>query len=87
MTGPVFVTFRPAAVAVHRRLPEGSPRNVWAGRVVAMEHYAETVRVRVEASPTVLADVTIAAVGELRLAAGDPVWVAVKATEVRVYPS
>jgi molybdate transport system ATP-binding protein len=84
-TGPVFVTFRPASVALHRHRPEGSPRNVWQGRVAGMEHHAETVRVRVDATETVLADVTAAAIAELRLGAGDTVWAAVKATEIRAY--
>ena len=35
----------------------------------------------------VLADVTPAAVAELGLAPGEPVWVSVKATEVQVYPA
>lgn len=84
-TGPVFVAFRPGAVALHRQRPDGSPRNVWEGRVNGMEQHAETVRVRLDSAPPVLADVTAAAIGELRLAAGDTVWAAVKATEVRAY--
>ena len=36
--------------------------------------------------PPVLADVTTAAVADLRPAVGPPVWAAVKATEVRAYP-
>lgn len=86
-SGPVFVAFRPGAVALHRRPPDGSPRNVWQGRVTGMEQYAETVRVRIDSVPPVLADVTAAAVADLRLAVGDPVWAAVKATEVRTYPA
>ncbi len=83
--GAAFVAFRPGAVSLHRRRPEGSPRNVWPGTVAGMEQYAEIVRVRVDGSPPVLADITVAAVAELRLAPGDPVWAAVKATEVRTY--
>lgn len=83
--GPVFVAFRPAAVTLHRWRPDGSPRNVWEGRVAGMEQYAETVRVRIDSVPRVLADVTTAAVAELRLSVGDTVWAAVKASEVRAY--
>ncbi len=85
--GPVFVSFPPSAVAVHRERPGGSPRNVWSGRVAGLEQYADTVRVRVAGSPEVLADITTGAVAELRLGAGEPVWVAVKATEVHTYPA
>ena len=39
----------------------------------------------VRGSPPVVAEVTPAAVAELKLADGGPVWVSVKATEVAVY--
>ena len=84
--GPVFVAFPPSAVALHRHRPEGSPRNTWQGRVVTLEHHGDTIRVRLDAHPPVLADVTTAAVADLRLQAGQDVWVSLKATEVRVYP-
>ena len=41
----------------------------------------------VRADVSVLADVTTAAVADLALDVGSPVWVAVKATEVRAYPA
>jgi molybdate transport system ATP-binding protein len=85
--GPAFVAFPPAAVALHRSRPDGSARNVWQGRVRHLEQHADTVRVQVDASLTVLADVTTAAVADLTLDVGSPVWVAVKATEVRAYPA
>ncbi|NTW40999.1 MAG: ABC transporter ATP-binding protein [Cellulomonadaceae bacterium] len=84
--GTVFVAFPPSAVALHRHRPDGSPRNVMEGRVVAIEQHGEVVRVRLDGTPGVQADVTAAAVAELRLRAGDTVWAAVKATEVRTYP-
>ena len=83
-TGEVFVTVRPSAVALHRHRPEGSARNSWQGRVVGLEQHGDTVRVEVEGEPTVLADVTTAAVAELDLSPGAPVWVSVKATELSV---
>ena len=85
--GPAFVAFPPSAVALHRSRPDGSARNLWAGRVRHLEQHADTVRVQVEADVPVLADVTAAAVADLRLDVGSPVWVAVKATEVRAYPA
>lgn len=85
--GPVFVAFRPAAVSLHRDHPSGSPRNVWQGRITGMEHHGDTVRVKLDASPAVLADVTTAAVAELELMAEQEVWVAVKATEIDTYPA
>ena len=82
--GEVFVTFRPAAVGLHRTRPEGSARNAWQGRVTGMEQHADTVRVEVDGSPRVLADVTTAAVADLGLSAGAAVWVSLKATELHV---
>jgi molybdate transport system ATP-binding protein len=84
---PVFVTFPPSAVALHRDRPAGGPRNVWRGRVDGLEQHADIVRVRLAAEPPVLADVTTAAVAELDLGIGREVWAAVEATEVRTYPA
>jgi len=85
-TGEVHVALRPSAVALHRRHPEGSPRNVWPGRVAGVEAVGDRVRVAVSGAPDVLADVTPDAVADLDLSAGAEVWVSVKATELAVYP-
>jgi molybdate transport system ATP-binding protein len=85
--GDVFVAFPPAAVTLHRKCPEGSARNVWPGRVVALELHGDLVRVEVAGPPTVLADVTPAAVADLHLHPGAAVWAAVKASEVACYPA
>ncbi|WP_237565313.1 ABC transporter ATP-binding protein [Ornithinimicrobium cavernae] len=86
--GAALVAFPPTSVTLHRRRPEGSARNVWAGQVTGLEQHAHTVRVQVAAPrhPPVLADVTPAAVAELDLAAGAAVWVSFKATDTHVYP-
>lgn len=87
--GPVLVAFPPSAVVLHRQRPEGSARNTWRGRVTALEQHAHTVRAQVatEGGPSVLADVTAAAVAELGLGPGSPVWVSFKATETHAYPA
>jgi molybdate transport system ATP-binding protein len=83
----VLVAARPAAVSLHTQRPgTGSPRNVWRGEVSGMEPSTDRVRVQVRAEPDVLVDVTPAAVADLGLRPGLPVWVAVKATELDVYP-
>jgi molybdate transport system ATP-binding protein len=84
--GPVYAAFRPSAVAVHTQRPEGSPRNVWAGTVAAVEPHGDAVRVQVSGPVAVLADVTPSAVAELGLVPGTAVWVSVKAAETEVYP-
>jgi molybdate transport system ATP-binding protein len=74
-------------VALHRRAPEGTPRNVWAGTAETMEVIGDRVRVRVTGPVPIVAEVTTAAAAELYLADGGPVWASVKATEVTVYPA
>jgi molybdate transport system ATP-binding protein len=84
----VLVAVPPSAVAVHPDRPgSGSPRNVWPARVTGMEQLADRVRVALDGAPPVLADITAAALAELRLEPGARVWVSVKATEVAAYPA
>jgi molybdate transport system ATP-binding protein len=85
--GEVFAAVHPHAVALHRRPPEGTPRNVWAGTADSLEVVGDRVRVRVTGSVPIVAEVTPPAAAELRLADGGPVWASVKATEVTVYPA
>ena len=85
--GEVFAAVHPRAVALHRRLPEGTPRNVLAGTAETVDVVGDRVRVRVTGQVPIVAEVTPAAVGELHLADGGPVWASVKATEVTVYPA
>jgi molybdate transport system ATP-binding protein len=85
--GRVFAVVPPRSVSLWRSRPEGSPRNVWRGRAAGLDLQGDRVRVRVEGDPTLVADVTPAAVRELGLDEGVEVWVSVKATEVSVYPA
>jgi molybdate transport system ATP-binding protein len=86
VNGEVFAVVHPRAVALHRRKPEGTPRNVWAGTVDHLDVERDRVRVIVAGPMPVTAEVTTAAVAELELTTGAPVWASVKATEVSVYP-
>jgi molybdate transport system ATP-binding protein len=85
--GEVFAVVHPRTVALYRSRPDGTPRNVWQGRAVDLDFEGDRVRVRLQGTPSIVAEVTPAAVRELSLDRGDPVWVAVKATEVDVYPA
>lgn len=87
VTGRVLVAFAPSAVALHREPPHGSPRNVWRGRVTALDRHGTSVRVHLDGEVPLHADVTPAAVAELALGPGVEVWAAVKASEVRAYPA
>jgi molybdate transport system ATP-binding protein len=85
--GDALVVIHPRAVALHREHPSGSPRNVSEGRVESIEALGDRVRVRVGGAMPLVAEVTPAALAELDLAGGSPVWTAVKATEVTVFPA
>jgi len=86
-SGDVFAVVHPRAVALYRSRPDGTPRNVWRGQVDTVDLEGERVRVRVVGPVPLVAEVTRAAVLELGLIAGASVWIAVKATEVSVYPA
>ncbi len=81
---PALALADPAAVALHRAAPAGSPRTVLVGPVEETTSLGGRVRVRVASTPPVLAEVTAAAAAELGLADGGRVWATVKATEVRL---
>jgi molybdate transport system ATP-binding protein len=85
--GDVFAVIHPRAVALYLARPEGTPRNVWQGEVEDIDLHGDRVRVRVKSPVPLVAEVTPAAVRDLRLHAGASVWVAFKATEVSVYPA
>ena len=79
---PAIATFRPHAVAVHREAVGGSPRNAFDVTITEVEPLADLIRVH---AGGLRADVTVQAVAELELEAGQRVTFAVKATEVAVY--
>ena len=85
--GPVFATVAPAAVALHRHEPEGSPRNRWPTTVRHLDLLGDRVRVGLAAPLELVAEITPAASADLGLREGDPVWVSIKATEVHAYPT
>ncbi|KAA5829468.1 ATP-binding cassette domain-containing protein [Saccharopolyspora hirsuta] len=84
---PAAAVFAPAAVAVHREPPGGSPRNALPVRLAGLEPRGDVVRVRgVVRDCSLAADITPAAVADLRLTTDDEVWFAVKAAEVAIHP-
>lgn len=84
-TGAAAVAvFRPSAVSVHREPPGGSPRNVVRAFVRELEPHGAQVRVQTD---EISADVTAPVVAELDLMPGTEVFLAVKASEVLIYPA
>ncbi len=77
--------FRPSAVSVFLQSPAGSPRNHWPVVIASLEPGTAAVRLRTAGDPEVAVDVTPAAVAEMALAPGVPVYLSVKATEVLIH--
>ncbi|MGI8875539.1 MAG: ABC transporter ATP-binding protein [Egibacteraceae bacterium] len=84
--GEVFVAVHPRSVSLHRDEPTGSPRNVWKAAIEDVEVDQDRVRVAVGGAPSLVAEVTAAALADLDLAAGGDVWISFKAADVTVYP-
>ena len=86
--GPGIALVPPDAVALYREPPEGSPRNVLAGRVTGVERAGALVSVSVglAGGQGVRAVVTAGAVAEMGIAVGQELWCAIKAVEVRIVP-
>ncbi len=87
LAGPAFVAFPPAAVALYRTRPDGSPRNLWQATIEGLERHGDNVRVHLDGPITAFADITPAAVADLDLTPGQTIWASVKATETHAYPS
>jgi molybdate transport system ATP-binding protein len=83
--------FGPAAVAVYRDEPHGSPRNTVELTVAELDGRGPAIRVRTEeqsdGAPGLAADVTAESAAELVLAPGERVHFAVKAQEVSIHPA
>ena len=57
------------------------------GAVTGIELLGDRVRVEVTGSPSCLVDITPAALADLGLERGTPVWLTAKATETIAYPA
>lgn len=84
ITGPVVMTVHPTAISVHKTRPEGSQRNVWRTRIDRLEAMGDRVRLLTATPLPLTVEVTAGAADALRLAEGSEIWLAIKATEIRV---
>lgn len=82
--GPVHITIKPNAIALHDSQPGGSPRNSWATRIATIEAMGDITRVTLDAPLRLNVDITPAAASAMDLHPGREVWASVKATEVNV---
>ena len=83
---PGIALVPPDAVALYRRAPHGSPRNVLTGRVTGLERSGALVSVRLdlEEGQRLSAAVTAGAVAELGITEGREVCCVIKAVQVRI---
>lgn len=88
---PAVALFSPAAVAVYRDEPHGSPRNTVEVTVAELDSRGSVIRVRADeqpdGAPGLAADITAESAADLRLAPGDRVYFSVKAQEVTIHLS
>jgi molybdate transport system ATP-binding protein len=85
--GEVLVAVRPSAILVSAQHPQpSSARNTWPATITGLTMLADRVRLDLDGQPSVMADVTPAAVAELSLDPGSQIWLTVKATDLEVYP-
>ena len=85
-SGPVLLTIHPRSVALHADRPEGSPRNVWLGRIDHVERIGDRARVQFDEPLPLTAEITASSATGLGLAPGQTAWLSVKATEIGVVP-
>jgi molybdate transport system ATP-binding protein len=88
--GPTFAVIAPAAVAVFRERPEAGPEggevNTWRGHVSAVDLMGDRVRVRIDGTPAITAEVPPAAVDHLKLDEGGDLWVCLSPAAITTYP-
>jgi len=84
-TAQVLVAIRPSSVVVSREQTHTSARNTWPATVRSITILGDRVRLDLDGTPALHADVTLASLAELQLHTGARVWVAVNATDIAVY--
>src|SRR5262244_67314 len=85
-TGPVLAVIPPSGVSVSRQRPEEQEHNTWPGQISAVDLMGDRVRVRMDGTPTITAEVPPAAVDELKLDDGGQLWASVDPAAIMVYP-
>jgi len=87
-TAPLVVVVSPREITLYRSPPAASAQNLYHGRVLEMvpePPFGERVRVVLDTHPRLVAEVTAAAVAQLGLTEGAPVYASFKATGAVAY--
>jgi len=84
--GRSFAVIHPHAVTISRTNPAGtSARNVWEGTLGDIDRLGERVRVGIEGTLPITAEITSGALESMQLRPGDTVYASVKATDIEAY--
>jgi molybdate transport system ATP-binding protein len=84
-TGPTLAVIAPAGVAVSRHRPEGREGNSWQGKISAVDLMGDRVRVHIDGTPAITAEVPPAAVDQLKLDDGGDLWTSVEPAAITTY--
>ena len=84
--GEALAVVAPRDVVLSSERPERNPGNVWPTRVAEVNLIGDRARILLEAPLAVTAELTTVSLAELRITEGAPVWAAVEATQIDVYP-
>lgn len=88
LPGPSFAVIRPPSISLVREPFAGSSaRNRWAGTITDVDRLGDRVRVGIDGSLPLTAEITVAALDALQLRPGDEIYASVKATDIEVYPA
>jgi molybdate transport system ATP-binding protein len=82
----VLAVIAPVGVTVSRQQPEGRGKSTWRGTISAVDLLGDRVRVRIEGTPAITAEVPPAAVDELGLDDGGELWARVEPSAITTYP-
>jgi molybdate transport system ATP-binding protein len=86
LSGSVLLSFPPSAVTLSLHRPQGSAQNAFQGVVSEIVPLPERTRVTLDCGFAIAADIAREAVTTLKLARGQVLWAAVKATAIHVDP-
>lgn len=84
--GRAWAMIRPHSVVLARQVPDTSVRNTWAATVSGVEQLGNRVRVQLDGTVPLTAEVTAAGLEALGATVGSQVYASVKATDIEVYP-
>ncbi|HKY16699.1 MAG TPA: ATP-binding cassette domain-containing protein [Microthrixaceae bacterium] len=87
VSGETLLLVRPSSISLHVQRLDISARNQWHFTVTGIDLLGDHVRVRLSGEVDLVAEITPAALGELGLVEGMPVWASVKATDIAAYPA